>query len=176
MNRLVELIKQDEVRMSVLTLVHSLGLKDCYVSAGFLRNLVWDSLHSTHTPLNDIDVVFFDASDSLNTLARIISEQLNTNCPDHHWDVKNQAFMHEGNGDSPYQDTLDAMCYWPEKETAIGAALNSDGSISVISAFGLNGLFEGKISFNDKRSKGVFLNRVSEKKWLQTWPKLKVVC
>ncbi|MBL4660718.1 MAG: nucleotidyltransferase family protein [Alcanivoracaceae bacterium] len=56
--------------------------------------------------------------------------------------------MHIRNGDAPYNDTLDAMSYWPEKKTTIGAALNDDGSLSIVSAFGLESLFMGKVSHN----------------------------
>ena len=161
--------------MNVLSIVHSLFLPDCYVAAGFLRNLVWDSIHSSNTKLNDIDIVFYDKSDLDNVSAKLISKKLNQKYPDFKWEAKNQAFMHIRNGDDPYKGTLDAMSYWPEKETAIGATLSDDGSIYIVSAFGLESLFNGKVSHNKKRSKDVFLNRVNTKKWLETWPKLHLV-
>ncbi|ERM53656.1 hypothetical protein P780_16015, partial [Vibrio mimicus CAIM 1882] len=42
--------------------VYQLELPQCYIAAGFVRNLVWDSLHRNVklTQLNDIDVIFFD--------------------------------------------------------------------------------------------------------------------
>ena len=83
--------------------------------------------------------------------------------------------MHIRNGDAPYKNTLDAMSYWPEKETAVGACLNDDGSISIISAFGIESLFSGKVSYNNKRSQAVFMERVISKKWLETWPQLQIV-
>ena len=175
MCELIELIKNDAERLNVLSIVHSLGLPDCYVAAGFLRNLAWDSMHLSKTELNDIDIVFYDKSDSGNVIENRLTEKLNQEHPGIKWDVKNQAFMHIRNGDAPYRDTLDAMSYWPEKETAIGAALNADGSIFIVSAFGLESLFDGKVSYNNKRSKEVFLNRVASKQWLKTWPQLQVV-
>lgn len=175
MCELIELIQKDSKRMNVLSIVQSLDLPDCYVAAGFLRNLVWDSLHQSKTKLNDIDVVFYDKSDLDNLVSNRLTDQLNQEYPDFQWEVKNQAFMNIRNGDVRYTSTLDAMSYWPEKETAIGAALNEDGSIFIVSAFGLDSLFNGKLSYNSKRSKEIFLNRVASKKWLQTWPKLQVV-
>lgn len=175
MCELIELIKKDAVRMNVLSIVHSLFLPDCYVAAGFLRNLVWDSIHSSNTKLNDIDIVFYDKSDTDNVSEKMVSEQLNKEYPDIKWEAKNQAFMHIRNGDAPYRDTLDAMSYWPEKETAIGATLSDDGLISIVNAFSLESLFNCKVSHNKKRSKEVFLDRVNTKKWLETWPKLHVV-
>ncbi len=175
MNELIELLLKDPVRMNVLSIVRSLNLPDCYVAAGFLRNLVWDSLYLTETKLNDVDVVFYDKSDSANLASQKITDQLNQTYPDISWDVKNQAFMHIRNGDEEYTSSLDAMSYWPEKETAIGAALSEDGSISIVSAFGLESLFNGKVSYNNKRSKEVFLTRLASKQWLQRWPQLHLV-
>ena len=175
MCELIELLQKDSARMNVLSIIQSLDLPDCYVAAGFLRNLVWDSLHQSKTKLNDIDVVFYDKSDFDDLASKKLTDQLNQEYPDIKWEVKNQAFMHIRNGDAQYTSTLDAMSYWPEKETAIGAALNEDGSISIVSAFGLESLFNGKVSYNNKRSKEVFINRVASKQWLKTWPQLQVV-
>ena len=82
--------------------------------------------------------------------------------------------MHLKNSDKPYTSTVDAMSYWPEKETAIGAMLNDNDSISVVSAFDLEELFKGNITYNPKRSKDTFYNRVKSKHWLETWSNLKV--
>ena len=174
MKSLVDLIAQDAIRITVLSIVRDLNLPDCYVAAGFLRNLVWDDLHGIQTELTDIDVVFFDESDVDSELSQSITQQLNLTYPSFQWDVKNQAHMHFKNGDEPYTSTLDAMSYWPEKETAIGAMLNDDESISVVTAFDLEELFKGNITYNPKRSKDTFYNRVKSKHWLETWPHLKV--
>jgi uncharacterized protein len=62
----VELIQRDAWRMECLEAVESLGLPDWYIAAGFLRNAIWDALHdkSERTPLNDVDVVYYDGGDS----------------------------------------------------------------------------------------------------------------
>ncbi len=83
-----------------------------------MRNLVWDSLHHNVnlTPLNDIDVIFFDAdrldSDYEKSLELKLSEQM----PQLHWQMKNQAKMHLQNGDNPYQSTLDARAIGLKKK------------------------------------------------------------
>ncbi|HCH5920363.1 TPA: nucleotidyltransferase family protein, partial [Vibrio parahaemolyticus] len=61
MDKIVELIKQDPVRVEALKVVYQLALPQCYIAAGFVRNLVWDSLHNfdVYTPLNDVDVIYF---------------------------------------------------------------------------------------------------------------------
>ncbi|EKF9839571.1 nucleotidyltransferase family protein, partial [Vibrio cholerae] len=121
MKGIVDLIRKDPIRFEALECVYQLELPQCYIAAGFVRNLVWDSLHHNVklTPLNDIDVIFFDAdcldSDYEKSLELKLSEQM----PELNWQVKNQVKMHLQNGDNPYQSTLDAMSYWPEKETAV---------------------------------------------------------
>ncbi|MBL0408362.1 nucleotidyltransferase family protein [Microvirga aerilata] len=50
---------------ALLLHVESLGLPDCWIGAGFIRNTVWDVLHGHEidiTRLNDVDVVFLDPS------------------------------------------------------------------------------------------------------------------
>lgn len=49
--------------MRLLIIVADLKLPDGLIAAGFVRNLVWDHLHGKNaTPLNDVDVIFYDAS------------------------------------------------------------------------------------------------------------------
>ena len=175
MHRIRELIKGDAERMQLLTAVASLALPDCYIAAGFVRNLVWDCLHGyERTSLNDVDVVFFDRANISDDFPNRIQEMLSLLEPSVRWEVKNQAVMHIRNNDQPYASTADAMSYWPEKETAVGVRLNS-GAISVVAPFGVETLFAGCISYNPKRSRSVFLQRLAEKQWLDKWPRLKVV-
>ncbi|MEZ8018934.1 nucleotidyltransferase family protein [Vibrio splendidus] len=175
-DRIVRLIKQDPLRMQVLDCVSQLGLPQCYIAAGFVRNLVWDYLHGyvSPTPLNDIDVIYFDPNDTSYESALRYEVQLQEWLPELNWQVRNQASMHTRNGDKPYQSTLGAMSYWPEKETAIAVKQNPTGEIECISAFGLESLFDLKITPNPNRSKDVFDQRVQSKKWLTHWPKLTI--
>ncbi|MBF4328231.1 nitrate reductase, partial [Vibrio anguillarum] len=66
MDKIVELIKEDPIRVEALYHVSQLGLPQCYIAAGFVRNLVWDSLHDFNepTPLNDVDVIYFERTES----------------------------------------------------------------------------------------------------------------
>ena len=66
MDRVIELIESDVLRLSALECVRLLDLPECYIAAGFVRNLVWDDLHhkSEPTPLNDVDVIYFDLNES----------------------------------------------------------------------------------------------------------------
>lgn len=174
-DKLKDLLANDGIRMEILEIVRAIALPDCYIAAGCIRNLVWDALHGIKTPLNDIDVVYFDPLEEDNQQAKKISAQLNKQYPHLNWQVKNQAFMHLRNGDSPYKNTLDAMSYWPEQETAVAAALLDDGSIRIINSFALDSLYAGKITHNKKRLRTVFIHRIEAKNWLGVWPKLQVV-
>lgn len=162
--------------MKLLKAVASLGLPDCYIAAGFVRNMVWDHLHGYDaTQLNDVDVVFFDRANISNGYIARIQEKLSSLEPSVSWEVKNQAVMHSRNNDRPYTNTADSMSYWPEKETAIGVSLKGSGAIEVIAPFGLASIFAGYLSHNPKRPRSVFLGRVTAKQWLDKWPRLEIV-
>ena len=175
-DKLAHLLAKDPIRVQALQCVRSLDLPDCYIAAGFVRNLVWDHLHQKHnpTPLNDLDVVYLDLNELDEQAYLKYEAQLNTLMPELNWQVRNQANMHLRNGDEPYQSTLDAMSYWPEKETAVAARLNEKNQIECISAFGFESLFEGQITYNPKRTLVLFQSRVESKNWLITWPQLRV--
>ena len=95
-NRIITLIKQDPLRMKVLDCVSQLGLPQCHIAAGFVGNLVWDYLHGfdSPTPLNDIDVIYFDPSDTSYESAIRYEVQLQGWLPELNWQVRNQASMH----------------------------------------------------------------------------------
>ncbi|CAV27156.1 hypothetical protein VS_II1192 [Vibrio atlanticus] len=164
--------------MQVLNCVAQLDLPQCYVAAGFVRNLVWDHLHgyASPTPLNDIDVIYFDPIDTSYESDLRFEAPLKQRLPELNWQVRNQANMHTRNGDEPYQSSLDAMSYWPEKETAVAVKQSPTGEIECIAAFGLESLFDLKITPNPNRSRDVFDQRVQSKNWLTHWPKLTIGC
>jgi len=175
-NHIVTLIKQDPLRMQVLDCVAHLDLPQCYVAAGFVRNLVWDHLHgySSPTPLNDIDVIYFDPIDTSYESDLRYEAQLKQRLPELNWQVRNQANMHTRNGDESYQSSLDAMSYWPEKETAVAVKQSLNGDIECISSFGLESLFDLQITPNPKRNRDIFDQRVQSKNWLTQWSKLTI--
>ncbi len=78
MKAIVDLIRKNPIRLEALECIYQLELPQCYIAAGFARNLVWDSLHNNVklTPLNDIDVIFFD----VDCLDAIMKNHLNLSC------------------------------------------------------------------------------------------------
>ncbi|MGH1370472.1 MAG: nucleotidyltransferase family protein [Cellvibrionaceae bacterium] len=171
---IINLIECDSLRMRALRTVKSLDLPDWLIAAGFVRNLVWSNLFGNDAPLNDIDVIYYCALDVSQERDSILEQRLHSLDPELPWSVKNQARMHLNNGDAPYTNTLDAMGYWPEKQTAIGATLDANDEVVLRHRFDLNFQFNGKIDRNPARSIGVFSARVAAKGWLELWPELQV--
>jgi hypothetical protein len=180
-DRLAELrtlIASDGQRMRVLGIVRDLGLPDCWVAAGFVRNGVWDHLHGrTASPLTqDIDVIWFDPAACTAARDAGLEAALRARDGTLAWSVKNQARMHERNGDAPYGSATDAMRYWPETATAVGVRLGPQGEIEVAAPFGLDDLFDLVLRPTPRfvaEKYAVYLERVRSKQWEQAWPRLR---
>jgi hypothetical protein len=181
-DRLAELrtlVARDRQRMRVLGVVRDLGLPDCWVAAGFVRNCVWDHLHGrAASPLpRDIDVIWFDPAACTPACDAGLEAALQGRDGTLAWSVKNQARMHERNGDAPYRSATDAMRYWPETATAVGVRLDARDGIEVAAPFGLDDLFglivrpAGRFVV-DKHA--MYRERVLSKQWEQTWPGLQI--
>lgn len=177
MNKLITLIQNDPLRLQALDCVYQLDIPNCYLAAGFVRNLVWDHLHHKRksTPLNDLDVIYFDKHERDANTYKNIESQLSYLMPELNWQVRNQAIMHNRNGDKPYTNLLDAMSYWPEKETAVAIKKLNNKEFKCISAFGFDSLFELTVTYNPKRSITTFNQRVTSKAWLERWNKLIII-
>ena len=150
-----------------------------YVSAGVLRNYVWDHLHGyeTPTPLNDIDIVYFDAvradkSDDVHLEARLMAQR-----PALPWAVANQARMHLGTETTPSLSVAEALSKGPETCTATAVRLTGAGVMELIAPHGLSDMFEMVV-----RPSPTFANRLDEyqarqaaKNWIEIWPKLTIL-
>lgn len=175
MDSIVSMLKNDEFRLNILQIVSGLKLPQCYVAAGFVRNMVWDDLHGfERSPLNDIDIIYFNPDEENISHALEVERELNLRFPDLNWQVRNQALMHIRNGDGPYKSSVDAMRYWPEIETAVAARINPIGCMEVAAPFGVESLLNLEVTYNPNREFEVFEKRVKSKMWLAKWPKLRV--
>lgn len=174
-----EILRASPALLDQLRAVAALGLSDCWIAAGAVRNRVWDRLHGfdSATPPRDIDVVWFDPVRADPSFDRAIEQLLFHRCPGLPWSVKNQARMWVQNGDAPYRSTLDALCFWPETATATAARLTSVGGIEIANPFGFDDLV-GLIlrpTHPDRPDKlAAFEMRMHEKRWLERWPRLTV--
>ncbi len=169
-------LNEDAMRFDILSALQQIELKSGFLAAGFLRNLVWDRLHlkSELTSLNDVDVIYFDDNEQDERACLEYESLLGKLMPTVNWQVKNQARMHHRNGDRAYLHTVDAMRFWPEKETAVGVRLNNRNEFEYISGFGFDSLFDLKVSYNSARNMEVFESRVNSKCWPSNWPDLTI--
>ncbi|WP_245977583.1 nucleotidyltransferase family protein [Kushneria sinocarnis] len=167
-------LREDDERMAALRALAELALPDAWLAAGFVRNLVWDRLHgySPPTPLNDLDVLHFDATDCSRASEQALEARLGARLA-RPWSVRNQARMHHRNGDPPYQDSIDAMRYWVELETAVAVRLVANDTLQIAAPFGLQSLLGGRLTPNPYRPRPqAFARRCADKGWLQRWPRL----
>lgn len=163
--------------MAMLRAVARLGLRDCWIGAGFVRNLVWDRLHgyAEATPLNDIDVLYFDPSDRSRASEQLLEARLRRAMPREPWSVRNQARMHRRNKDAPYRCACHALSFWAETPTAVAVGLRG-GRLDLIAPFGTADLMGLTVRptprFRHKMA--VYRARVAGKDWPALWPNLKV--
>jgi hypothetical protein len=174
----ISLLIKDPYRMACLKAAYSVGANDWYLAAGFVRNLIWDFLHSkkVSTPLNDVDFVYYNASDTSLRAEEVLKEELMGLMPDAVWEVRNQARMHIQNSHRPYRNSEDAIAHWPEIPTCVGATLKADGKIAIFAPFGLDENWNFSVRPNPQIQypPELFIRRVSEKGWMKIWPKLMV--
>jgi len=176
--QLAQWISQDQQMMNALRLVRALRMNEGAIAAGFVRNYVWDRLHGfdTRTPLNDVDVIYYDERSKLEERDRKFEKELLKQMPQYQWSVKNQARMHLRNQHTPYHSISDAMLRWPETATAVAVRMNDQDRLEIIAPHGLEDLFHLIVRrgpyFEDV---DYFLQRIESKNWLYLWPKLEVI-
>ena len=174
--QLIEIIKNDDYIMSVLKTVEKLNVKDAWVSAGLIRNKVWDVLHNTHTPINDIDVIYFDGKNTSTKIEKQLEHQLEMLMPNQPWSVKNQARMHLKSGFEPYISSYDGVAHFPEIPTAIAAKLDN-GEIEIMAPYGLEDLFEKVVKpthYYRNKLRPIYIKRMKEKRWDEIWSDLSI--
>src|SRR5262245_2619384 len=174
----IRLIERDAWRMLCREAVESLGLPDWYIAAGFLRNAIWDTLHdqSERSPLNDVDVIYYDRR-GLGALAEgEIEAALKARCPGVTWEARNQARMHLRNGHAPYRDSAHAIAHWIETPTCVGIRIEPDGQLEIAEPYGLAENWSLRVAPNPRirYPAALFNQRAREKRWLEHWPRLQV--
>lgn len=174
--QVVKWIEQDSFRVACLNAANAQIDCEWFIGAGFVRNLVWDKLQGNKisTPLNDVDVIYFDPSDTSKIRETELEKSLHKLVTECNWSVKNQAMMSVKHGHSPYHGCIEAMSYWPEIQTAIGATMSSAGEIKVVSPFSSFDVIQLSVSRNAKCTSNIFYERLAEKGWESLWPKLRI--
>jgi hypothetical protein len=168
------MVEADPLRMACLRAVQVLPVAGAWIGAGFVRSLVWDALCGTRTSLSDVDVLWFDPGADRGR-DRALESMLSSVLGDVPWSVRNQARMHERNGDAPYEHVGHALEHWPETATAVALRLDEEGGLEVLAPFGLADLFDRIVRATphmrgraDRR--GAFAGRALSKGWEKRWP------
>lgn len=165
-------------RIAALQAVAALDLPDAWISAGFVRAPVWDRLHGyeTPTPLDDVDVIYFDSEHRDAAIERGVEKALTAQMPDVTWQVRNQARMHERNCDSPYGSSADALCHWLETPTAVAVRLGSHAP-ELLAPLGLDDLLNLRLRptpYARANRLEAYQDRLRRKRWTEQWPKIEV--
>lgn len=176
--QLIDMIENDESIISILKTVEKLNLNDAWVAAGLVRNKVWDVLHNIKTTINDIDVIYFNRTDTSWETEKELEKELGMLMPNQPWSVKNQARMHLKNGFDPYTSSYDGVAHFTEIPTAIAIKM-CNGELKIMAPYGLEDLFEKVVKptpFYQKTSKlhSVYVERLREKKWKGIWTGLSI--
>lgn len=175
--RLCSLLRADPFRWHLLGTVETLGLPDCWIGAGFVRNAVWNHLHGAPVsePGGDVDVIWYDPDCMDAGEDRRLKDLLKRLEPAITWSVKNQARMHRRNGDPRYTSATDAMRYWPETATAVAARRSGLDGCEIAAPYGLDDLFNLVLrpTFRFRAEKrNVYEDRIRSKDWTCSWPLL----
>lgn len=176
--KLIEILQADEHVLRDLSYVRRLELPHWCISAGYVRNLVWDRLHgyAARTPLNDVDVLYYDPDNLSEEAEKAYEAQLHNQLPGYSWSFKNQARMHLRNHHKPYTSIEEAMMRWPETATAVAVHMDSENQLHITAPYGLEDLFGLVVRRSPHYAdKEAFHARVENKKWLEYWPGLRLM-
>lgn len=182
--RVANIVRRAPHLMSALLAAREVDAPDWLISAGAIRDAVWDELHGrdlTAVP-HDIDLAFFDPSDLSPSREQAVEAELRDHARDLPWEVKNQAAVHLwypqvfGNEVAPFECTAAAVSTFPEIATCVGVRLLDDDDLLVVAPYGLDDLLEGVCRHNPARVSAAFYEqRLEAKGWRRRWPKVDFV-
>jgi hypothetical protein len=182
--RLAAVLRRAPLLMEALRVARGVGAPDWLVSAGAIRDAVWDAAHG-RTPTaapRDIDVGFFDSSDLTPERDEAVEAALRAGAPDLPWDAKNQAAVHLwyprvfGMAVPPFRSTAEAVATFPETASCVGVRLLHDEDLLVVAPYGLGDLLACVCRHNPARVPPDFYERrVEERRWAARWPRMRYV-
>jgi uncharacterized protein len=180
---LKKIIKENALMMSVLKDAKLANIPNWYIAGGAIRNLVFDLLHNypQNSHLKDIDVVYFDSNNLSRKFEKEYENKLKILNPKINWEVTNQANTHIFHPGFPILSCCeDTFKFFSERANCVGVKLDPDDEIIVFAPYGLGDLFNLIIQPVPPTPAyemilKLYKNRIKDKKWKETWPKLKVV-
>lgn len=173
------LIHADAWMMGVLRAAERLDLPDWWIGAGFLRNKVWDAISGKPSQRSrDVDLVYFNPADVAPETDWAHDDRMMKDYPFAEWEIRNQARMHVVNSFPPFTSTADGIAHWVETATCVAVKLVSE-ELRFLFCYGTGDLY-GLIArttpyFMAGDLLQTFHARVSEKRWRERWPDLRIV-
>jgi uncharacterized protein len=179
--RLAAVLRGAPALMEALRVAREVAAPDWLISAGAIRDTVWDDLHDRPPALpRDIDVNFFDPSDLTPARDEAVEAALRERAPQLPWEAKNQAAVHLwyprvfGVEVPPFDATAEAVATFPETASCVGVRLLADEDLLVVAPYGLADLFGCVCRHNPARvSRDFYERRAAEKGWASRWPRLR---
>lgn len=145
--RLCAVVRDAPHLLRALNAARDVDAPDWLISAGAIRDAVWDALHDrppTAMP-RDIDLGFFDPSDLTGARDQAIEAELLAHAPGLPWEAKNQAAVHLwypqrfGVAVSQFQSCVEGIATFPEIATCVGGRLLPDDDMLIVAPHGLEG-------------------------------------
>src|SRR5262249_41190506 len=147
--------------MRVLACVRDEHIRDAWVGAGVVRDLVWGELYGSGfrpADVHDVDVPFFDPGDLGREYDDRVTDHLRARCADVPWQAGTEAagpawYGTKLGGDAParLRSMEDAIGTWRETATAIAMRLADDGAIEICAPLGVTDLMRGVWRRNPRR-------------------------
>lgn len=177
-SELLALVSKAEWLVTALEASHGLFAAPWCIAAGAVRSIVWNHLHGFEvTAPEEIDLVHFSPAAAPNFDEEVALE-LARRQSWFRWDVVNQVYAHrltENAHSPPFVSLEHAMACWPETATAVGVRLSSTGRLEVVAPLGLADLFGLVLRRGPLlRDPHVFDERLTEKRFMQRWPLLRL--
>lgn len=178
-----KIIEKNSELITLLEIIYSFQLNDCWLCAGTIRNYIWNYLSTGNIDSNinssDIDVIFFDKNISYEQTVAI-ENKIKMQYPQYNWEIKNQYYMniHSPNTQK-YISSKDAVAKFPEKCTAIAIRLDNNHELELFTPYGIDDLINFKISptphySTDKERQLVYNERIKKKNWIKLWPNISI--
>ncbi|MET0336643.1 MAG: nucleotidyltransferase family protein [Caulobacter sp.] len=183
--RLESILRATPQLMQVMETARGLDLPDWLVFSGAIYQPVWNHLTGRPTDygLKDYDLGYFDPADLsyeaedavIRLVASAFDEPLASMV-----EVRNQARVHlwfEGRFKEPFTplpNAAEALTRFVAPAFAVGARLETDGSMTIVAPFGLEDMFDMVLRPNPSRPKAAGWAKAVGSA-VERWPELKIV-
>ena len=179
---LKKILMKNKDLVSILKVLESIGIDNCYVGAGSINQTVFNYYHGYqfNYGIKDYDVVYFDEDLSYEKEDKVIKVIKNRlGILSDMVDVKNEARVHLWYNEKyqikrePYSSVEDAIASWGATITCVGVRMKN-GKLEVYAPYGLEDIF-GMIIRPVKKdfSKEKYDERAI--RWQKKWPMLKKI-